>query len=421
MNGRFAPPGVAWTPPPADGDLVDLGRLLAIARRQLRAGLLCTLAGVLFGIAWLAVATPLYTATATLLVNPLAGAPDGGGDRTGGAFAPVVAVGMFDSEIGILRSEKIAADAFAAIDPDWLATPPSPVARLKRLLRPSLASPEARRQALLDRLRADFTVERPEGAFLLDLSYTSPSPEQAAAILDAFVAAYLADRAERRRSMAEAAGAALARQVGDLEARLADAVAETRAIDPAGGADPGALAEARRRAEAQAAAIGRLLVRAEETRALAGAADEGVRLVSPPRVPVFDSAPNASRTLLLATLAGALAGVGVGLAREGAERGFRSAGEVRRELGVPCLALLPAPGVDDPGRREALSGVKLALDQATGAARPKLIGFAPADAGDGASTTARDFARLLTAAGTPTLLLDADLPRQRSARRLRHA
>ena len=106
-----------------------------------------------------------------------------------------------------------------------------------------------------------------------------------------------------------------------------------------------------------------------------------------------------------------MAGVGLGLLREAAERGFRSAGQVRRELGVPCLALLPtrAAPEGDAERTEALGAVKLAIDQATGGSRPRLIGFAPAAAGDGATSTALSFAALLAAGGAATLLIDADL------------
>ena len=406
MNSRFTAPGLAHSPPPpADGDLVDLRRLFAIGRRQFRAAALCTLAGTALGFAWLAVATPLYTATATLLVNPLAGA------RLEGAAAPVVAVGMFDSETGILLSEKIAADAFAAIDPEWLATAPSPVARLKRLVRPGLASPEARRQRLLDQMRARFEVRRQDAAFLLDLAYTSPSPEHAAAILTAFLDAYRADRAGARRAAAAAEVTGLDTRIADLRQRLADTARTAARLGPADPASVTVFAGLSAQTEAYGAAIDRLLLRQQEVGALAAAPDDSVRVVSPPRVPVFDTSPNAARALLLATLAGGMAGVGLGLLREAAERGFRSAGQVRRELGVPCLALLPtrAAPEDDAERTEALGAVKLAIDQATGGSRPRLVGFAPAAAGDGATSTARSFAALLAAGGAATLLLDADL------------
>jgi Mrp family chromosome partitioning ATPase len=404
MNSRFTAPGLAPTvPPPADGDLVDLRRLLAIARRQFRAAALCTLAGAALGLAWLAVATPLYTATTTVFINPLAGAP------LTGAAAPVVAVGLFDSETGILRSEKIAADAFAAIDPGWLATPPSPAARLKQLLRPGLASPEARRQRLLDQMRARFEVERPDAAFLLELSYTSPSPKHAAAILGAFLDAYRADRAAEREAAAAAELAALDARIADLRRRIADTARAAGALRPGDAAAMTRFAGLEAETQAYGAAIDQLLLRQQAVRALAAAPDEAVRVLSPPRVPVFDSSPNGARTLLLATLAGGMAGVATGLLREAAERGFRSAGQVRRELGVPCLALLPTSGADAPERNEALRAAKLAIDQATGASRPRLIGFAPAAAGDGATTIARSFATLLAAAGAPTLLVDADL------------
>jgi Mrp family chromosome partitioning ATPase len=413
MNSRFTPPGRTRTPyPPVDGDLVDLRRLLAIARRQFRTAILCTLAGTALGLAWLATATPLYTSTATLFINPLAGAP------MAGAMAPVVAVSLFDSETGILGSEKIAADAFDAIDPAWLAIPPSPAARLKRLLRPGLQSPEAQRQLLLDSMRARLSISRPDAAFLLELAYTSPSRQYAAAILSAFIDAYRADRAARREAAASDELASLEARIGDLRLRLADAARAAAALAP-DEAGMAALAGYRGQAETFATAVSQLLMRQQEVLRLSGAPDDAVRLVSPPRVPVFDSSPNAARALLLSTLAGAMAGVGIGLLREASERGFRSAGQVRRELGVPCLALLPVqpPAARDAvfgERAEALRAVKLAIDQAAPAARPRRIGFVPVSAGDGATATARSFAALLATGGAATLLVDADMRRETS-------
>ena len=250
---------------------------------------------------------------------------------------------MFDSETGILLSEKIAADAFAAIDPGWLATAPSP-ARPPQAPRSAPASPAPRPGASASSTTCApaSRSSRPDAAFLLDLSYTSPSPEHAAAILDAFLDAYRADRAGSAKTTAAAELAGLDARLADLRRRLADTARAADAVRPRrrrrhGASSPRLEAEA----EAYGAAINQLLLRQQEVRALAAAPDDAVRVVSPPRVPVFDSSPNGARALLLATLAGGMAGVGVGLLREAAERGFRSAGQVRRELGVPCLALLP--------------------------------------------------------------------------------
>lgn len=405
MNSRFTAPDFARAPvPPVDGDVVDLRRLLTIARRQFRLAAACTLAGAALGLVYLATATPLYTSTATLLINPLAGAP------VTGAMAPVVAVSLFDSETGILLSEKIAADAFAAIDPAWLAEPPTLAGRLKRMLRPRLAAPEAERQRLLDRMRAGLVADRPDAGFLLELSYTSPAPDRAAAILGAFIAAYRDDRTAKRREAAGDELRGIRTHADDLRARLDALASPTTGGPPA----PAEAAARQGKAAALVATLGELVRREEEVRALAEAPDAGVRVVSPPQVPVFDSSPNGARALLLSTLAGALAGVGLGLLREASERGFRSMAQVRRELGVPCLALLPvrSPGNGEE-RADALRAIKLALDDRLQPGRlggvGLRIGFAPVAARDGASTTARSYAELLAAAGTPTLLIDADM------------
>ena len=62
----IAPPA----PPPPDDPRIDLKELLRIAKRQRRAILWTALVPVIITLAYILVATPLYTASTQILIDP---------------------------------------------------------------------------------------------------------------------------------------------------------------------------------------------------------------------------------------------------------------------------------------------------------------------------------------------------------------
>jgi succinoglycan biosynthesis transport protein ExoP len=151
-----------------------------------------------------------------------------------------------------------------------------------------------------------------------------------------------------------------------------------------------------------------------------------VSAASPPLAP---SHPRAFLVLAISLALGALAGAGVGRLREFTDRVFRTGEQVRDELGVDMLGMLPvlagaslpqqvpdtmAPilryAVDDPlsAFAETMRSAKVAADRALQNRSPKIIGVVSLLPKEGKSIVAKNFASLLALQGATTLLIDAD-------------
>jgi succinoglycan biosynthesis transport protein ExoP len=152
-------------------------------------------------------------------------------------------------------------------------------------------------------------------------------------------------------------------------------------------------------------------------------------LVSAANPPLLPSFPRKPIVLGISLALGALAGISIGMLREIMDRVFRTADQVRDELGVDVLGMLPilssgslpqgVPGnmapimryaIDDPfsGFAETLRSAKVAADLALHDRTPKTIGVVSLVPGEGKSTFSKNFASLLAVQGAKTLLIDAD-------------
>ncbi len=154
---------------------------------------------------------------------------------------------------------------------------------------------------------------------------------------------------------------------------------------------------------------------------------------SPPDAPSY---PNTSRMVLVSGLLSALCGLAIGMLRERSDTSFRSVTQIRDDLGIEPLGMLPlldvrndppAPGplpdgsfatpdhllapIDKPLSRytETLRAMKLAVDVQQGRKSGIAIGFTSIFPAEGKSMTAKNFATLLANQGYRTLLIDADL------------
>ncbi len=170
------------------------------------------------------------------------------------------------------------------------------------------------------------------------------------------------------------------------------------------------------------------------------------RVISPAGDPVSASSPRKSMVLGLSLVLGLFAGAGVGALREFRERFFRTAEDVQNALDVKFLGYLPIvgagfsmarakPGDADAGAQpqrparettiprilrvainapsssfaETLRNVKLASDVVLQRNPCKVIGFVSVLPHEGKTTVAANFAGLLAANGSRTLLIDGDL------------
>jgi succinoglycan biosynthesis transport protein ExoP len=164
-------------------------------------------------------------------------------------------------------------------------------------------------------------------------------------------------------------------------------------------------------------------------------------IISAANPPLAPSHPNKTIALALSLTLGALAGVFVGLLRESMDRVFRTAEQVRDELAVEVLGILPIlppassshstrikPAESDPHfdmgnitpilrysidhpfseYAETLRSAKVAADVTLKDRSPKIIGVVSLLPGEGKTTVTKNFASLLALQGAKTLLIDAD-------------
>jgi polysaccharide biosynthesis transport protein len=163
------------------------------------------------------------------------------------------------------------------------------------------------------------------------------------------------------------------------------------------------------------------------------------RVITAARPPLNASYPKRSLILALSLVMGAMVGAGLGALREHRDRVFRTASQVRDELGLEFLGMLqevhsPAPiksakgEIQDPKQvhvvnalqrysidhplssfSETLRAAKVAVDLALADRKPKVIGVISALPNEGKSTIAKNFASLLAHLGARAVLIDGDL------------
>jgi polysaccharide biosynthesis transport protein len=215
----------------SDDARVDLRELIAILYRRRTLIIRTTLLFVLAALAYGLFATPLYTASTQLLidprerriisneVNPEGVAPDGG-------------LALVESQSLVISSDSVLlraiADAQLDEDPEFGGERNTLFAALSRRilgvvgLDPDAAEGRPELKALR-RLKQRLGVKRSDKGFVVDVFVTSEEREKAVRIADAIADAYLRDQAEARAFAARQASISLAARLDDLRARVQDA------------------------------------------------------------------------------------------------------------------------------------------------------------------------------------------------------
>ena len=187
---------------------IDLEQLLAAARRKARVVGFAAAVGGLLGLAYAISATPLYTATTDLLI-------DSQKDKTelSASIAELTFdTGAIDSQVEVLKSEKIALAVIAALnlthDPEFMGARGTLIGQALAALRSTLdfvgwfvsrersvaEADESLQRAAIDQLRSGLDVRRIAHTYVLAIDYTSPDQVKSATIANAFGEAYLNDQ-----------------------------------------------------------------------------------------------------------------------------------------------------------------------------------------------------------------------------------
>lgn len=161
------------------------------------------------------------------------------------------------------------------------------------------------------------------------------------------------------------------------------------------------------------------------------------RTISVASVPLVPSSPKATLILALASVAGLLAGGGLGTYRENRDQAFRTSRQVREDLELNLIGMVEIiPGasrsvesvitypnrmaskksilnyaIDNPLSpfAEVLRTAKVEADLAIKNKSCRIIGVLSALPNEGKTTTAKNLASVLASSGARTLLIDGDL------------
>ena len=203
----------------------DIGGLLGILARNIWKVIASTLAALTLALTYLAFATPLYTATASLFVDP----------RTRKIVSEEVVQGGFGSDLALVESQVsiLTSDAVLKrvvdklqLDTDPEFAPPlgqSVLSRIKALVVPRANDGDKKVQAI-ESLYQNIKVKRAQKTYIVDLDVTATTPIKAQRVAESVVEAYLADQTAAKAAEAKRANGLIDARLGELrdQVRRAD-------------------------------------------------------------------------------------------------------------------------------------------------------------------------------------------------------
>ncbi len=188
------------------------------------------LLGLFCGIAFLVVATPRYTASSQLLINPqdlrlVDNSVTAPSQQSEANLAEV------ESQVRVLVSQKVLGQVVDKLDlthdPEFVHHSSQLMTAVKDMvstlgLHPA---PEANNPAVsAQRVLANIvSARREDRTYVVDLAVTTAEPEKSVAIADAIVEAYLQSQGQTRTALADRATRELSGRLDDLKAKVRDA------------------------------------------------------------------------------------------------------------------------------------------------------------------------------------------------------
>jgi succinoglycan biosynthesis transport protein ExoP len=170
----------AWAPAPNDGSFLDLHEYLQVVKRRWKLVFVITAIAVGLAAAWTVTQTPVYTATADVLVEPPAGVLS-----AGGATTPL----NIDNEREIMQSLPVA----------------------------TIAAPQIDMQGSPRDLLSHLEVTIPKDADVLEARFSHTNPATAAKGAQAFADAYLSYTTDQNRTLLDDRTKSIKQDILDLQ------------------------------------------------------------------------------------------------------------------------------------------------------------------------------------------------------------
>jgi polysaccharide biosynthesis transport protein len=221
------PPNEMADTEPGGADVIDLDRIAGIVRRRWKVVALAIVLGLALGALYLLYATPMYKATAEILIDQSNGRLTteivGGGEVMESDAAIL-------SEVELMSSQRLAVAAVDRLDlgnnTEFLATGQSGLGRLRDTIfgflglqtRQPSADPEARRQRAIGLVSSEISVSRIGRTFILALSFTAENRQLAADIANALAESYLAEQLDSKFETTRVATEWLEQRIAELRA-----------------------------------------------------------------------------------------------------------------------------------------------------------------------------------------------------------
>lgn len=446
----------------------DIKQFLRNYARTIILSLLIGLAGALL---YVFTATPLYTAQVQLLIDSRyqISLPERASEAISALDTPQV-----ESQIAVLRSDRLAANVVQKLglanDPEFAqqtgqaSSQPAPG---------STGTADGTGRAALVSVKNQLEVRRYGLSYVIDIFFSSRSPDKAALIANAFADAFIADTLAMRGQAARQGSDWLQERIHQLRRQMNEAALRVQEFKvkrdyriqskrepgtpgdaPAAkstdmnGPEVNTLEELETTAQAYRRIYESYLQAFTESVQRQSYPIANAQVIAPALKPLSKSHPKSVLALLLGALGAGFVGLGLALLRHSLDRSVRTPQQVRDTIGIDCLAQLPrigdnpsgplpdqllafakqVVGLDerlDPERvwrqvveapaspfTSALRGLSSAISRARSGSDIRIVGITSALYGEGKSSLACNFAALSAASYTRRILvIDADIGR----------
>jgi capsular exopolysaccharide synthesis family protein len=366
-------------------DSVDLREYLAPLMRQKRLIILVTLVVLAAAAAYTFTRTPVYKATATVLLKP-----------TGVNLVDLGALGSekllnLETETQLVKSTVVAETAITELGSDM-----TPAEALKHV-----------------------SVNVVTDSQALEISYSDPDPVRAQKGAMAFARGYLDNRQSQAQDLVDS-------QVQLLNDKITEAEAEIQTLNDTLDASTSPTSADARDARTEKARLQskiiQLQAQVDETELLN--TNPG-QIILVPQVPGHPSSPNHARDLGLGLLVGLGLGLGLAFARGRTDQRLHEATDLESALGVPMLASIPKVpdgskdgdgliSLEEPGApaAEAYRALRTTVMAAfhRGGGTLLVVSSLP---GEGKTTVAANLSVMLAQADRRVVVISADMRRPR--------
>jgi capsular exopolysaccharide synthesis family protein len=368
----------ARQPVQQSGDVVDLRSYVEVLRRRVLVIIVLGALGLGLALGYSKLQTPIYTATAEVLLNPPPGS-------AGQNLSNVISV---DTEAQVVKSAPIATAAAAALD-----------------------SP------LTTQLLKHVSVNTTSGSFVLGIGFWDANPTQAAQGANAFAKAYLDYKRKQSQDQIDQQEASIENQIAELEQEQSK---QNRILDSSA---PGTI-EYRNAQDALSQLSIKLAVLASSLAQLPQIVNPG-QIILPAVPPKSPSSPNIKLNTAIGLLLGLLSGVVAVFALDRMDDRVRRGADVQLYLDAPLLASVPRVKGRDRHRAkqlvvhleprspvaEAYRTIRTSVMSMAHKRHLQVFAFASAVQGEGKSITCANVAAALGQTDKRVLVLSADIRR----------